>query len=94
MNDTITPENVKQITLGKNALGTVLCSAMEQSVKQYSRETGDARIHALPLPGQSPEDGLVTGNHLTERTHEKVPEMLVEALRPILDATGSGNASL
>lgn len=75
-------------------MGTVLCSAMEQSVKQYSRETGDARIHALPLPEQSPEDGLVTGNHPTERTHEKVSEMLVEALRPILDATGSGNALL
>lgn len=62
-------------------MGTILCSAVTEAVERYGKETGDQRVWAMALPEQLPQDGLVTGNHPTERTHEKTAELIVEKIR-------------
>lgn len=62
-------------------MGTGMCRAVAEAVEQYRAETGDLRVDALALPEQLPEDGLVTGNHPTERTHEKVARLIAGRLK-------------
>lgn len=61
-------------------MGTVMCNAVEKAVELYREETGDMAAEAMALPEQLPEDGLVTGNHPTERTHEKVAGIIAEKI--------------
>ena len=50
----------------------------------YREETGDLDVYPMPLPEQLLEDGLVTGNHPTERTHEKTAQMIVPKICEIM----------
>ena len=68
----------------EGTMGTIMAEPMRQAVLMYREETGDLDVYPMPLPEQLLEDGLVTGNHPTERTHEKTAQMIVPKIREIM----------
>lgn len=71
----------------EGTMGTIMAEPMKQAVLMYREETGDLDVFPMPLPEQLPEDGLVSGNHPTERTHEKTAQMIVPKICEIMGWT-------
>lgn len=57
-------------------MGEALCSAVEETVERYKKDTKDTRISYMGFPDQLPEDGYVADWHPTEVTHTKAAEKL------------------
>ena len=69
-------------TLG--TMGSELCENVSRAVNRYVEETKDTDIYYQELPVQSIEDGLAADSHPTERTNEKVAEILAKKINSIL----------
>lgn len=65
-------------------MGEALCSAVEETVERYKKETGDAEIFYMGFTDQLPEDGYVADWHPTETTHTKAAKKLTEEIERIL----------
>ena len=65
-------------------MGEALCSAVEETVERYKKETGDAVISYMGFTDQLPEDGYVADWHPTETTHVKAAEKLAGQIERIM----------
>lgn len=86
---------LKQIR-AKNPDSTIICSlgimggslfkAIEDSVAEYTAETGDTNIHTLKFDQQNMDaDGIAADWHPSEKTHEKASDKLVEKVKEIMN---------
>lgn len=66
-------------------MGTDLCPAMEEAVRRFRTETGDARISSMRFSDQLPEDGYAVDWHPTEVTHKKAAEKLAAEIKNIME---------
>ena len=74
-----------QILCVLGIMGDALYPCVEEAVKNYSDETGDAKISAFHLePQNATEDGLVSDYHPTEKTHTKEAEALSAEIKRIM----------
>ncbi len=62
-------------------MGEALCTAVEDVVERYKRETGDIRISYMGFTDQLPEDGYAADWHPTEITHTKAAERLIKEIK-------------
>ena len=65
-------------------MGEALCTAVEETVERYKKETGDGNISYMGFTNQLPEDGYVADWHPTEITHTKAAEKLTIEVKKIL----------
>ncbi len=65
-------------------MGESLCSAAEETVERYKKETKDTRISYMGFSDQLPEDGYVADWHPTEKTHTKAAKKLTEEIKRIM----------
>ncbi len=65
-------------------MGEALCTAVEDVVERYKKETGDTRISYMGFTDQLPEDGYAADWHPTEKTHRKAAEKLTEEIKSIM----------
>lgn len=69
-------------TLG--IMGNELYPYVEQAVLDYTEQTGDTKVTAMPFDIQSPDDGYAADWHPTEATHEKASEKLVSEIKSVM----------
>lgn len=69
-------------TLG--IMGNELYPYVEQAVLDYTEQTGDTKVTAMPFDIQSPDDGYAADWHPTEATHEKASEKLVSKIKSVM----------
>lgn len=62
-------------------MGEALCTAVEETVTRYKKETGDGRISYMGFHDQLPEDGYAADWHPTEITHRKAAGWLTREIR-------------
>ena len=77
----------------KNADATILCTLgvlgdslypyIEAAVKDYTHETGDAKVETMRFEEQKSEDGYAVDYHPSALTQQKVANQLVEKLKCI-----------
>ena len=73
------PEAQIICTLG--IMGNELYPCVDQAVKNYTEETGDTKVTAMPFDVQSPDDGYAADWHPTEATHTKAAEKLTAMIK-------------
>lgn len=73
------PEAQIICTLG--IMGNELYPFVEKAVENYSAETGDTKVTAMPFDVQSPDDGYAADWHPTEATHTKAAEKLTSQIK-------------
>lgn len=65
-------------------MGSGLYKCVEEAVATYSSETGDTSVYAMKLENQDQADGIAADWHPTEKTHEKVSDVVSDKLKEIL----------
>ena len=68
-------------------MGDDLYPCVEEAVRRYSEETGDAHIQTLRLRPQDGSTGYVADWHPTEATQEQAAQALIERLSSLLKGT-------
>ena len=69
-------------------MGTTLLDAQRETVKEFAAETGDSRIEYIPLPVQDEADGIGADWHPSEKTHEKMSDILSTRINKIFEEQG------
>lgn len=70
-----------QIICTLGIMGNGLYPYVEQAVQDYTEETGDAKVCAMPFDVQSPDDGYAADWHPTEATHSKAADKLTAHIK-------------
>lgn len=70
-----------QIICTLGIMGNGLYPYVEQAVQNYTEETGDAKVCAMPFDVQSPDDGYAADWHPTEATHSKAADKLTAHIK-------------
>lgn len=65
-------------------MGTELYTAIEGMVFDYSRETGDEKIHSFKLPVQDAANGYAADWHPVEKNHEIAAQAMADEIAKIM----------
>lgn len=65
-------------------MGSELYNTIEDVVYDYSKETGDAKIHAFKLPTQDASLGYAADWHPVEANHEIAAEAMAEGIKTVM----------
>lgn len=65
-------------------MGERIYPSVAAAVTEYMQKTGDNHIHTFPLKEQRIEDGRVTDNHPTAKTHRKVAEVVADNIQKVM----------
>lgn len=76
------PDSQIICTLG--IMGSGLYPYVEQAVQNYTEETGDTKVCAMPFDVQSPDDGYAADWHPTDATHTKAAEKLTAEIKSVM----------
>jgi hypothetical protein len=76
------PNAVILCTVG--IMGERIFRAVDKAVTDYKAVTEDANLFTMKFTEQLPEDGYVTNQHPTERTHEKAAQVLTDRIKEIM----------
>ena len=76
------PDATVFCTLG--IMGAELYPSIEEAVKRYTSETGDAKVFTMKFDSQSQADGISADWHPSEKTHEKAAEKLAAKIKEVM----------
>ena len=86
--------NFLRTVRGHNPRAFILCvlglmpvnnyKTLERAVTDYKKLTRDTEIDVMEIPVQTPEEGLVTDYHPTERSHERAAMLVSDRIAQIL----------
>lgn len=76
------PDATVVCTLG--IMGAELYPSVEDAVKRYVAETGDAKVHTMKFDTQNQADGIAADWHPSEKTHEKAAEKLAAKIKEVM----------
>lgn len=65
-------------------MGTSLCPAVEKTVENFRRKTGDKKVFSCRLSDQNPENGYGANYHPTEKNHRIAADELLKKIREIM----------
>ncbi|MBQ8883728.1 MAG: SGNH/GDSL hydrolase family protein [Oscillospiraceae bacterium] len=65
-------------------MGTELYTAIEGMVFDYSRETGDEKIHSFKLPVQDAANGYAADWHPVEKNHEIAAQAMADEIAKVM----------
>lgn len=65
-------------------MGTSLCPAVEKTVENFKKNTGDEKIFTLRLTEQKPENGYGANYHPTEKSHRLAADELIAKIKEII----------
>ena len=65
-------------------MGERIYPTVAAAVTEYMQKYDDMHIHVFPLKEQSEEDGRVTDNHPTARTHQKVAKAVARNIQTVM----------
>lgn len=66
-------------------MGTALCPMVEKAVNIYSAQTGDGKVHFLPLEEQLRQDGWAADWHPSQITHVKNAEIVTAYIKKLMN---------
>ncbi|MGN0656852.1 MAG: GDSL-type esterase/lipase family protein [Ruminiclostridium sp.] len=73
-----------QILCVLGVMGNGLMKSIRTAVENYTAETGDDKVTAMPLSQQNESDEIAADWHPSEKTHEKTAEKVANKIKELL----------